>query len=236
MKKILLLILAFASTLQASDVIPSVYSTGINDYYGRLNTDSIDFHYLVRSPENVPSYTYAVDPQVIEFDPSGSGQGGRDRWLDPSGLSPTAKWISFGTNPKLVDNRPVYEYETYFNIDRFDINSVVVSGQMGSSAGSSVYLNGNYLFSNYPTEVTATYRNLTDFSFSNSSGFLLPGINKLTFEISNGYPSRPGFRPPNGLLVSMSGVGNIVPEPSTYILSGIGCLILLLARKNKGAK
>ena len=136
----------------------------------------------------------------------------------------------------MVDSRPVYEYETYFNIDRFDINSVVVSGQMGSSAASSVYLNGNYLFSTYPTEGTVTYRDLKDFSFSNSSGFLLSGINKLTFEISNGYPSQPGFKPPNGLLVSMSGIGNVVPEPSTYILSGIGCLTLLLARKNKGAK
>ncbi len=227
MKKILFLFFALSSSLQASDIIPSVYSTGVNDFYNPLNDNSIDFHYSVKSPTGEQNFTYAVDPQIVS---NPNNFGPRSMWLDPSSLNPTAKWISFSTNPSSVDSRMTYDYETLFNIDRFQIDSVLISGKMSSSSSGSVYLNGNYLFSHYSTPDSETYRSLKSFNISNSTGFLLPGINRLTFEISNGSPSM-GFSPPSGLLVSMSGYGNVVPEPSSYILCGIGVIALIFAMK-----
>lgn len=222
-KYIILAILLVATKINASD-IPSVMSTGVNDFRNVLNNDSIDFHYLVNTPDN---FTYKVEPQVYG--------NVRQQWMNPSSLSPTAAWISFNTDPKSVDNRDSYIYTTAFNLDRFDINSVVITGNWASSSASSIYINGNYLMSNYDTLSTKTYNTLSSFTINNSNGFLLRGINTLTFDISNGTPSN-STKPPNGLLVSMSGNSQAVPEPSSFILSSsaiITCSIFAIRKRKK---
>jgi hypothetical protein len=209
MKKYIVLAILLVAVKVNASVIPSVMSTGVNDFRNVLDNNSIDFHYLVDTPSG---FTYKVEPQVYG--------NVREQWMNPSSLSPSAAWISFSTDPKSVDSRNNYTYATTFNLDRFDVNSVSISGNWASSSSSSIYVNGNYLMSNYSTSAIQTYNTLSSFTVNNATGFLLPGLNTLTFVVSNG-SSTLATLPPNGLLVSMSGSAQAVPEPSSFVLSSV---------------
>lgn len=215
-----LLIFLMSINSFAGDI--NIYSTGVDDFMQPLLSGMTDVDY---SADYGPAY--AVDPQVVA-NPSG---GPRSIWMNPSTLSPLAKWISFSSNPQNVGNKDTYIYQTQFDLTNFNLSDVAISGAMSSSSSSSFYINGNYLFSHFDTIDTHSFRYATNFSIDNSSNFLVQGINTITIEVSNGYPSLM-FRPPNGVLMSVTSV----PEPSSIAMAGIGlCTILFIINRSKNA-
>lgn len=185
--------------------IPSVYSTGINDFYNPLQTGSLDFHYVV-SP---PPFLIGSTQNAMVTDTSSTN------WMQPWD---SARWISTNLNPTMTDTT----YYFAFNLDRFDSNSAVITGEISASGNSTLLLNGNSTGVTYTGDGT----NKTPFSLS---GPFLPGINRLSFSVAS-----TGGK--NGLLVSMSGTANPVPEPSGLIAMTIGLLAAAFAVKWKKMK
>lgn len=209
---------------QAGTTIPSVYSTGINDFYNPLTGDSIDFHYrLVSSPpgSGFDQMTYLVNTNA----PSASS------WVKNS---PVGQWIG-PTNDisKMTSLKATgqYVYETKFNLDRFEANTAEINGLWAVDDTSD-----GILLNDVP--IGFARNGVTEFSslqsFSITSGFL-PGINSLKFIVNN-LPVTDAVNP-TGLLVIMTGSATplaIVPEPSSMISIMVGLIVLAVLRHRNG--
>lgn len=207
--------LAIIGMSRAGTVIPSVYSTGINDFYNPLTGDSIDFHYqLVSSPpgSGYNNMTYLVNTSA----PSASS------WVKNS---PNGQWIGPTTDiSKMTTLKATgqYVYETKFNLDRFQANTAEINGLWAVDDTSD-----GILLNDVPIGFARS--GVTEFStlqaFSITSGFQ-PGINSLKFVVNNLPVS--GLENPTGLMVIMTGTATplVVPEPVSMIslLAGLATM------------
>ncbi len=207
--------LAIIGMSHAGTVIPSVYSTGINDFYNPLTGDSIDFHYqLVSSPpgSGYNNMTYLVNTSA----PSASS------WVKNS---PNGQWIGPTTDiSKMTTLKATgqYVYETKFNLDRFQANTAEINGLWAVDDTSD-----GILLNDVPIGFARS--GVTEFStlqaFSITSGFQ-PGINSLKFVVNN-LPVG-GLENPTGLMVIMTGTATplVVPEPVSMIslLAGLATM------------
>ncbi len=207
--------LAIIGMSHAGTVIPSVYSTGINDFYNPLTGDSIDFHYqLVSSPpgSGYNNMTYLVNTSA----PSASS------WVKNS---PNGQWIGPTTDiSKMTTLKATgqYVYETKFNLDRFQANTAEINGLWAVDDTSD-----GILLNDVPIGFARS--GVTEFStlqaFSITSGFQ-PGINSLKFVVNNLPVS--GLENPTGLMVIMTGTATplVVPEPVSMIslLAGLATM------------
>ena len=166
--------------------IPSVYSTGINDFYNPLNTGSLDFHYTL-TPPNVPWGTWV---NATTTDITGTG------WAVPVD---NARWISIAATPGT--NQASQDYWTAFNLDRFDSSTAEITGTWQASGTASMYLNGQFV---------GSIAGGTASPFKISSGFTQQ-FNWLQFTVATDTSGN------NGLLISMTGTANPVPEPSAIV-------------------
>jgi hypothetical protein len=184
-------------------VVPSVYSTGINDFYNPLTVGDIDFHYLVGPPQPIGQ----PQPYAYVADTTGTG------WMVPTN---NAQWVAADTSP--FTPMPYVEYQTAFNLDRFDASTADVSGWWAASGPATIYLNG--------ASTGITTSSSTKPSPFSLNGPFLPGINQLSFNVLSSGSS-------NGLLVSMTGTAEplFVPEPSGLIAMGIALVITAFSRK-----
>lgn len=184
--------------------IPSVYSTGINDFYNPLNTGSLDFHYTL-TPPSVPWGTWV---NATATDTTGTG------WAVPVD---NARWISIAATPGT--NQTTQDYWTAFNLDRFDSSTAEITGTWQASDTASMYLNGQFAGSITGGTVSP---------FTLNSGFT-PGINWLQFTVATDTSGN------NGLLISMTGTANPVPEPSALITTAIGLIVAAFGLKMRKA-
>lgn len=176
--------------------IPSVYSTGINDFYNPLFSGSLDFHYSLTAPGT------PIGSQVFATVADTTGTG----WITPWD---NARWIASNQDPA-TPNQSV-TYYTAFNLDRFDSSTAVITGEWVASGPSTIYVNG------LATPIT---NNGTRSSFS-LSGSWTPGINRLAFEVASSNNQ-------NGLLVSMTGTANPIPEPASFISISLGIAVMIV--------
>jgi len=187
--------------------VPSVYSTGINDFYNPLNTGSLDFHYSLTTPGT------PIGSQVSATVADTTGTG----WLQPFD---NARWISIAQDP--ATSLSSQFYYTAFNLDRFDSSTAVINGEWVAIGPATIYVNG------LATPIT---NNGTRSAFT-LSGPWTSGINWLAFEVAT-------TNNQNGLLVSMTGTANAIPEPSAIVSTAIGVVagaIALLWRKRQCRK
>lgn len=139
--------------------IPSVYSTGINDFYNPLNVGSLDFHYTL-TPPSVP---WGTGVNATATDITGTG------WAVPVD---NARWISIAATPGT--NQTTQDYWTAFNLDRFDSSTAEITGTWQASGTASMHLNGQFAGSITGGTVSP---------FTLNSGFT-PGINWLQFTVA----------------------------------------------------
>lgn len=187
--------------------VPSVYSTGINDFYNPLNTGSLDFHYSLTAPGT------PIGSQVPATVADTTGTG----WIQPWDNS---RWIANNQDP--ATPQQTVTYYTAFNLDRFDASTAIINGEWVASGPATIYVNG------LATPIT---NNGTRSAFS-LSGPWTPGINRLAFEVAS-------TNNQNGLLVSMTGTANPIPEPSAMISTAIGVVagaIIMAWRKRQWRK
>ena len=191
--------------------VPSVYSTGINDFYNPLNTGSLDFHYSLTQPGT------PIGSQVPATVADTTGTG----WIQPWD---NARWVSIAQDPST--SLLSQFYYTAFNLDRFDASTAVITGEWAASGAAEIYLNG------LSTNITVVNDNGTAKHPFTLTGPFTGGINWLSFTVA----SESGR---NGLLVSMTGTAQPVPEPSAIISTAIGAVvgaICLMWRKRQCRK
>ena len=183
--------------------VPSVYSTGINDFYNPLQSGSLDFHYSLTAPGT------PIGSQVCATVADTTGTG----WIQPWDNS---RWIAANQDP--ATPQQTVTYYTAFNLDRFDASTAIINGEWVASGPATIYVNG------LATPIT---NNGTRSAFT-LSGPWTPGINRLAFEVAS-------TNNQNGLLVSMTGNAQPIPEPSAIVSIAIGILAAIFAMKWKKA-
>lgn len=179
--------------------IPSVYSTGINDFYNPLSSGSLDFHYSLTQPGT------PIGSQVSATVADTTGTG----WITPWD---NAQWIASNQDP--ATPQQIVTYYTAFNLDRFDARTAVITGEWVGSGPSTIYVNGL---------ATPIVNNGTRSAFT-ISGPWTNQINWLAFEVASANNQ-------NGLLVSMTGTANPIPEPSAWITLAVGLFVAALGLK-----
>lgn len=184
-------------------IIPTLYSTGVDDYRMLLASGTLDPHYqLVSSPEGYTEDALKITPHSAWT--SAQAEDANSGWIGP-----TATAASSGVAPG------TYVYETTFDLRGFLIDTAeltVAVARDDSLAG--VYLNGD--------PVTYSQAGYTLGSpFTITSGFV-DGINTLSFAVNNGGTANN----PHGLRVEVWGTA-MVPEPASvvlFVLAGVGVL------------
>ncbi len=187
----------FTSAQAFAIPIPGLFSTGVDDAGNALTIGTADPHYSLMDSSLTAR---AITPHPAwENDPS-----------------VPAQWINPAENNLGTTNLPAgdYAYNLTFDLSGLIASSATVTGRWATDNSATLLLNNN------PTGFTTTVRGFEDFSlFTLDSGFLA-GQNTLTFLVNNAGTGNN----PTGLFVDVSGDAAVIPEPSTVLLIGIGCL------------
>jgi hypothetical protein len=212
---------AISSEAQAA-TITSLYSTGVdNNGVVRVRNDNgslTDLH-----------YTLTAAPTAGEL---GSTRLNRHpAWLANNS---TSAWIA---PVNLNGNQGNYTYTTTFDLTGLSPNTAQISGQWSTdNTLISILLNGQSTGINSGANgSTSGFTSFTPFSINNTANFL-PGVNTLSFTITNAPFS--GVNP-TGFRVELAGTANTatsVPEPFTIIGTIVGGTAALRLRKKLKAE
>jgi hypothetical protein len=211
MKRFLLSALLACSASVYGQVLPGLFSTGVDGSNVLLTPGTTDSHYvLTYRPSGVGTSLIATTAVPGVWRPD----GGNSAWI-----APTASSIS--------DPTGLYRFETTFNFsgteaqaDLLQINGLWTADNIGVG----IVVNDTYTgFTIFAPEDYGTWH-----SFSLSGSYFATGPNTIAFEVLN-IPGS-GLNPV-GLRVEYTSA-QIIPEPSTYaVLTGLAVLALVAFRR-----
>ena len=182
-----------------------VFNTGVNNSGGLLPNSAVDSHYSVIA---------APGPYTTAF--TGNGVVLPTGWIAEG---PTSRWI--GVTSFMGEWRPTgtYTFRTTFDLTGLDSSSASLSLSIASDNNCDVFLNGVH------TGIATPFAGFSSFSsYSVNSGFLA-GINTLDFSVFELGST------PSGLRVELTGTANVVPEPTSVALIGLGGMMLFALRR-----
>ena len=145
-------------------------------------------------------------------------------WVANVGTS--VQWIAPQSDYRAGQSDPAgsYTFQTTFDLTGFYPSTAILTGEWASDNCSQIWLNGAYT----GTEITPVGCLASMHPFTIASGFQA-GINTLDFVVNN-------TDGPTGLIVSLGGTANPIPEPATLTLLGFGLAgFWLLLRRNRKA-
>lgn len=214
-----LILLGSNFSLAYSAIIPSLYSTGVDDFHAPLISGSIDFHYQLISFPAGSGYdvnTYVADTSQPPIDTGWASPGSNARWI-----APTSDVVNMPSATTTGD----YVYETIFDLTGFDHTTAVITGQWTADDTAPVML-----LNDVPTGFALSGPGVfgTLHSFTLTSGFVA-GFNSLKFQVNNAVVG--DSTNPCGLLIVMTGSANVVPEPSTWVTLASGAFFAGLYRR-----
>ena len=181
---------------------------------------------LLTSPAVDPNYTMVAGP---------SGAGSllvvrNDGFPFPywvANQTNLVQWIAPQSDYQAGQTDPAgtYTFRTTFDLTGFYPSTAVLTGEWASDNCSTINLNGVYTGTGITTPGCLSVLH----PFTIASGFQA-GWNTLDFVVVNNLAS------PTGMIVSISGTANQIPEPATLTLLGCGLAGLwLLRRRNRKA-
>ncbi len=223
LKRSFFLALGLAAALTAgqaragSQPITDLYSTGVDNTGALLAVGTTDSHYALSDSFGYTS-AKVVNPAEYPFPPA-TNPG----WASNTS---TAQWIA--PNPNHGVPNGAYDYTTTFTVGPgANLASIMISGMLtADDTVTGVLLNGHSLGITTPDSYFSPgFTTLHPFSISGTDGFFTSGTNTLVFETANTFGSV------TGLIVSVSGSYNLVPEPMSMALLGIGLSGLLTFRR-----
>lgn len=230
--------------------IPTLYNTGVDANGVRLGSNVSDLDYTVtrtgtNSFANAPTYTWRDSDgwPIVDNTWLTDGQDsehslyyGDSAWITPY----LAKLGSGDTDP---NGAGTYIYRMTFNLTGATMtgtNAPRITGVWSSdNDGASIRLNGQDVRDLEGTLFVTPFTAFHDwYDFGISTGFL-PGLNTLEFVVNNGT----GSGNPTGLRVAMLGeadwgsgsapTNNIVPEPASLSVLGMGIVGMAVARMRR---
>jgi len=188
-------------------IIPTLYSTGVDDSRAILTPGTPDPHYeLTSAPDPGLTEALKITPHTV--------------WIGADPEDGNSGWI--GASEPYIAPPGTYTYETTFDTTGFwpDTAELTVAVACDDSL-TGVYLNGNLVsFSSGGYTLNNP--------FTITSGFVY-GINTLEFLVNNGGTASN----PHGLRVEVWGTAEVVPEPSSILLLGLAGVGLLLAGRRR---
>ena len=207
-------ILACLAAIQAHAApITTLYNTGVDNAGNTRAHGTVgDLHYsLFGGPAGSNGQTriltsaggYPVPPYI--------GDNSLSTWIGPNGSDDLDGPIG------------VYIYRTTFNLNGFDLSSVLISGLWSTdNAGMDIFINGHSL--GYTTSTTQYSAGFASFVINN---YFVSGINTIDFWVRNDGG-------PTALRTELTGTGEL-PEPGSIALLGLGLSAVIFTRKRKQA-
>jgi hypothetical protein len=190
-----------ASTVCA-EIIPGLFNTGVNNSGERLPDGSMEQHYAVSGTASTAYVFYQTPPPPYY------------PYVQPAD---DALWIGPSDNYHAPSGE--YIYTLTFDLAGLDHPNAIISGQWSSDNESTIFLNS------VSTGFTIDALSFTSLhNFTISEGFL-PGVNTLEFHVTNSDPTPWGENPTMLLVQNLQ--GEIVPEPGTICLLGLGGLVAM---------
>jgi hypothetical protein len=205
--------------------IPTIYNTGVDDFHVALPDGAVDPHYQMTLSSD-PTYpgpdSYVVNTAwpIAPFGP----------WL---ANSPTSKWISARAeqdqtaNPTFGNQPGVYVMATSFDMTGFLPDTAVIDMYVYSdNQVLDVVLNGA------PLGLTAPSFSPGGGRYYQITGPFVDGLNTMDFIWENLPPNVN----PAGFRVEMAGRAHPIPEPSSFVLVGLGLAMAAVGARRRLGK
>ena len=193
--------------LYSYTTIPGVFSTGVDNSGQALPVGAVDPHWTISASPNGAMSARATDVFFM--------------WI---GNTASSAWIN-GSGSTANSAPGTYTYSLTFSLAGFDPSTAVIAGEWTSDNRSAIYLNGvDTGMTNDPPWEFTRFKN-----FTLNTGFLA-GQNTLSFVVTQD-PQTGGN--PTGLQVNILSAEAVVPEPSSWVLGSIGCLLWIVEQTHR---
>jgi len=212
------LVMSMSTAVEAAP-ISTLFNTGVDAGGGLLSQGDLDPHWNVVTSADAGFST--PGPAITML--------GHPAWLPVDATNPNSNWIGVNDEGAVAVENGDYVFETTFDLTGLDPSTATISGVTSPDDRlDQVFLNGAALGIN-----SNNFGVFKPFTIPVGSNFIA-GVNTLQFVMRN-LGAIPGTSP-FGLRVELSGTADVIPEPSSLLLTALGLLGMAGFRRRRHSK